>query len=294
MPGLHGTVGLGPIGTGNGPSFIEKMADLKLIEKKIISISINYHNATSQNQSLSYVTFGQVDPDEYQGNMYNHASVKNGEMNSWWTVSLDDLKYNGKSIFTSAVNYAIFDSGTSFIYLPKTDWDAFNSSISQVEGLNCSTHVKHGVDQYCKSKTKTCEQLKDDLGSLKFKLQSVTYTIPPKGFLLDNILGAKCVVGVSYISDSNNMVILGDTFMRNFYVSLEYENYRIGLAINKNAPWSNIEINLKFGFWYIFAIICLILLLIGLLACIIYCCLLERRKKRKERRMYKLQGGQSA
>ena len=102
---------------------------------------------------------------------------------------------------------------------------------------------------------------------------------------MENILKAKCVVGISYISDSNNMIILGDTFMRNFYVSLEYENHRIGLAINKNAPYSNIEITLKFGFWYIFAIISLILFLIGLLACIIYLCLRERIKRRQERRL---------
>ena len=289
MSGLHGTLGLGP-NRNKVPSFVDSMKNLKLIDKKVMSFSINYHNSTTTEQTESYVTFGAVNGNDYKGNMYNHEAVTDNTMNNWWTLPLKGLQYNNKNIFKSQVNYAIIDSGTSFIYLPKTDWDAFNSSISTVEGLSCSTHVKNGADQYCKSFTKTCDELQDSIGTLAIELESVKYTIPAKGFLIENILRAKCVVGISYISDTNDMVILGDTFMRNFYISFEYENSRVGLAVNKNAPYSNIEISLKFGAWYIVAIICLTLLLIGLLACIIYVCLRDRLRRRKERKVMRISG----
>jgi len=63
MAGLHGTVGLGPIGTG--PSFVDRMATMNLIDKKIMSFSINYHNSTSKEEAVSYLTFGGVEPEDY-------------------------------------------------------------------------------------------------------------------------------------------------------------------------------------------------------------------------------------
>lgn len=50
----------------------------------------------------------------------------------------------------------------------------------------------------------------------------MSYTIPPAGYLLDNYGTHACVIGLSYISDSNNMYILGDPFIRSFFTSFDY------------------------------------------------------------------------
>jgi hypothetical protein len=49
------------------------------------------------------------------------------------------------------------------------------------------------------------------------------YEIPPEGYVISDSLSAKCVIPVSYISDKNKLMILGETFMRNFYASFDFD-----------------------------------------------------------------------
>lgn len=64
----------------------------------------------------------------------------------------------------------------------------------------------------------------------------MSYIIPPAGYLLDNYGPHACTVAVSYISDSYNMYILGDPFIRSFYTAFDYETNQVMLAVNVNAP----------------------------------------------------------
>ncbi len=64
----------------------------------------------------------------------------------------------------------------------------------------------------------------------------MTYTIPPAGYLLENYNSHACVIAVSYIADSNNMYILGDIFIRNFYTAFDYQENKVVIAVSANAP----------------------------------------------------------
>jgi cathepsin D len=69
----------------------------------------------------SFVTIGGTDEAGYKGDLQYHDLV--AEKNTWWTVDFRNVKYNGSSIAKSDVKNAIIDSGTSFIYLAKADYD---------------------------------------------------------------------------------------------------------------------------------------------------------------------------
>lgn len=47
---------------------------------------------------------------------------------------------------------------------------------------------------------------------------------------MENLSGIKCSVMVAAISDSYGFFILGDTFIRNYYVSFDYAAYTVSIA----------------------------------------------------------------
>lgn len=63
------------------------------------------------------------------------------------------------------------------------------------------------------------------------------FTIPPSSYLIDSDLlgiGSEfCVLGiVGYVPDKVNKFIFGNTFLSNYYSIFDYDNKRIGLALN--------------------------------------------------------------
>ena len=80
----------------------------------------------------------------------------------------------------------------------------------------------------------SCASIVSELEPLSFQLDYTTFTIPPLGYVFDE--QGSCILGVSYLSDSSNLYILGDTFIRNFVVTFDYKQQTMTLARNVNAP----------------------------------------------------------
>jgi len=65
------------------------------------------------------------------------------------------------------------------------------------------------------------------------------YSIPPSGYLLDvfNNPNASCVLGVGALPDSYGVILLGDTFIRNFYTVFNYSvPYSVSFASTAYSP----------------------------------------------------------
>jgi len=89
----------------------------------------------------------------------------------------------------------------------------------------------------------------------------------------------KCIFAVSSIPDSQNMYVLGDTFIRNFYSVFNYSTYEVGLAVNTSAPKGTAISGQGLTGW---AIACIVLACILLLIIIVFCvtrCIKKRRQK---------------
>eukprot|EP00352_Strombidinopsis_acuminata_P001413 CAMPEP_0176348756 /NCGR_PEP_ID=MMETSP0126-20121128/8127_1 /TAXON_ID=141414 ORGANISM="Strombidinopsis acuminatum, Strain SPMC142" /NCGR_SAMPLE_ID=MMETSP0126 /ASSEMBLY_ACC=CAM_ASM_000229 /LENGTH=77 /DNA_ID=CAMNT_0017697753 /DNA_START=1063 /DNA_END=1296 /DNA_ORIENTATION=+ len=50
------------------------------------------------------------------------------------------------------------------------------------------------------------------------------------------IFGNECIFAVSSIPDRDNLYILGDTFIRNYYSIFNYSKLQVGLAVSADAP----------------------------------------------------------
>jgi hypothetical protein len=79
----------------------------------------------------------------------------------------------------------------------------------------------------------------------------VAYSIPPSGYLVENLGGIKCSILVSSITDTEGFFVLGDTFIRNFYVSFNYDSLTVSLAQSATPP----KLTNSLGFWAIFGIV---------------------------------------
>ena len=79
-----------------------------------------------------------------------------------------------------------------------------------------------------------CEDIQHKYGDLEFYLNETKITIHPAGYLSPKFGEERfCVLGIEGISDSYAEYRLGSTFLRNFYVGLDYEANELVLGLNK-------------------------------------------------------------
>ena len=77
---------------------------------------------------------------------------------------------------------------------------------------------------YCYSNVQTCENYWPLFSNLTMVLETNEYTIQPEGYTLNNDLdNHACSIAVTSIPDSQGIVILGDTWLRNFVSTYDYK-----------------------------------------------------------------------
>lgn len=125
-----GILGLSPNNSKYSPSFVGSLASQGKLSDDVVSFWMN--DSTQE----SYVTFGGKMAEGYRGEFVSANIVSSYE--AWWTIRLHNTYYGENSIKESAVNYAIIDTGTSFLYLAQTDYANFIDVVKDANpDLNC-------------------------------------------------------------------------------------------------------------------------------------------------------------
>jgi len=155
------------------------------------------------------LTLGSVDSAHYTGEFaYVPLSDK-----SYWEVKLDGLMLNGKSVGSTAK--AIVDSGTSLMAGPTSDAKA----IAKELGLGSILGKEYTVD--CNAKY-----------SLTYTLGGNQYDLDQTDMVISNS-GGQCLfgmIGLDVPAPRGPLWILGDVFMRKYYVKFDAGNSQIGIA----------------------------------------------------------------
>jgi len=162
------------------------------------------------NNQPGELVFGGVDPKHYTGDFsfvpLSHAS--------YWQVSLDSVKLGGSS--ASTTKQAIVDSGTSLLAGPTADIKAIAAKL----GATCIMGKEYTVP---------CTQ---DLPDLTFTLSGKDYTLTKQDYILQ-AMGSSCLLGfmgMDVPAPRGPLWILGDVFMRKYYVQFDWGQKRLGLA----------------------------------------------------------------
>ena len=193
-----------------------------------------------QDQTLqSFMIFGGVDENQKVGEFYEHDV----ETEKWWGLRMSVIQYDKDEVSNYMMNQknvtALIDTGSSLILLPKFEYNGVMDRIKQ-------DLKKHNETLYCEGglcwAQQTCKIMKDMIGNLSFTIDDTIYTLKPmaylfEGALLDRDLVGSCMIGINALPKTapDDVMLLGITFLRNFYTVFNMEENSVKLAINVNS-----------------------------------------------------------
>jgi len=162
------------------------------------------------NQAVGELVFGGTDTKHYTGDFkYVQLSSK-----TYWEVALDGVKLGDSSV--SDCKKAIIDSGTSLLAGPKDDITAIANKLGAKSLMG-------------KEWTVDCSK---DLPDLSFTLGGQAFTLAKSDLILQQS-GSTCILGLMGIdipAPNGPLWILGDVFMRKYYVEFDWGQSRVGIA----------------------------------------------------------------
>mmetsp|Transcript_28939 Transcript_28939/g.91340 ORF Transcript_28939/g.91340 Transcript_28939/m.91340 type:complete len:392 (+) Transcript_28939:73-1248(+) len=202
---FDGILGLGwdSISVGGVPTPMRALVESGQLAKPVFAFYLG-------NNQPGELVFGGVDQKHYKGSFAFVPLVSE----TYWEVSLDGAKLGGSSIAGQAK--AIVDSGTSLLAGPS---DAIKALAAKL-GAKTILGKEYVVD--CSA----------DIPDLTFTLAGKDFTLKKKDIILQ-AAKSQCILGfmgVDVPPPRGPLWILGDVFMRKYYVQFDWGNKRLGIA----------------------------------------------------------------
>merc|ERR1712107_220014 len=181
---------------------MKALVDSKQLEQPVFAFYLG-------NNQPGELVFGGVDEKHYTGD-FNFVPLSS---ETYWQVAMDDVRLGGVSV--SSTKSAIVDSGTSLLAGPSAEVKA----IAEKLGAKTVMGKEYTVD---------CSK---DLPELTFTLGGKGYALKKEDLILQQS-GSSCVLGLMGIEvPSGPLWILGDVFMRKYYVEFDWGQKRLGFAL---------------------------------------------------------------
>ena len=232
----------GYLGLAPSHSLLDQLYERELIENKQFGI---YTKPWDKEEGESTIRFGGFD-DRLFTEDHELLWLNTTETNSW-EIGIESAGFSSDEIWSNA--QALIDPGYPFIGMPANHFEAFHEDIR-------STFIEEPVDcqqnDWCFFR-RPCAELMETMPDLKFTfpvnhaLKSVTYKVPPKSFLYNDI-DVKTGLGICHLGivslkySSRDQFILGQSFMENYYIAYdasEPDQPRVGISFNVKIEWSH-------------------------------------------------------
>lgn len=219
---FDGILGLS-MASGSSDNFLKKIKALDVLDKNIFCVFIN---RASDGPNTGEITFGQCNEDKYTGDFtYTDVKATNGD----WAIPMDGLTYDGKKAGVKG-KLAYIDTGTSYVFGPQSDVEAFHKHIP---GSSSSDGTTWKVP--CDSNKEVTYQFSGQSYTIK---TSDWVSKPDKdGNCTSNIYGHEVVPGAW---------LLGDLFLKNVYAVFDVDEERIGKI--PQQTWRDSRTDLSLGF----------------------------------------------
>jgi len=211
--GFDGILGLGfgSLSVGQIPTVMKELNASGMLKEPVFGFYLG-------NDEDGQFVLGGVDPAHYQGDFNFLPVIAAG----YWEIQLDQIKIGSESaeswkMALSKSKSAIVDSGTSLLVGPQDEVEAIAAILGAQKVQNM-----YVIDCWGASPTIT------------FTLGGVDYTMNGKELTLQQS-GDFCVIGLQGSASAQNHWILGDVFMRKYYVQFDWGQQRVGFAQARSA-----------------------------------------------------------
>ncbi|KAM7404628.1 hypothetical protein PAMP_011960 [Pampus punctatissimus] len=160
-------------------------------------------------QQGSEVVFGGLDSSHYTGGITWIPLTSE----SYYQIKMDSVTINGQTVACSGGCQAIIDTGTSLIVGPTTDIN------------NMNTQVGATTNQYGEAVV-NCQNIQS-MPDVTFTLNGNAFTVPASAYVTQS--SDNCHTGFGQ-EGTDQLWILGDVFIREYYAIFDTEAQKIGLA----------------------------------------------------------------
>ncbi|KAJ3089343.1 Vacuolar protease A [Quaeritorhiza haematococci] len=230
FPRSSSSNGTGAGGITGDTIFWEQLLQQGNIKAPVFAYFIDETNNNGQ------LIFGGVDAARYAGDPKWVPVTELPQIGpSYWQTPLTHLGVVGKDSVNLPGNIqAIFDTGTSVVFMPSTLATAINAQLG-------ATHIPknmfvRGQDVYgfdCESFTQL-PNIQLDLGGHSFQVTRDEYVYSPEP--------GKCLSAFVGLSAMNEIgaVVIGNALLRRFYGIFDFGNKRIGLAVALRKPTESV------------------------------------------------------
>jgi len=202
---FSGILGMGwqSISVGGYPTIFDQLVAQKAVDSNEFAFYLS--GASGEKGEL---VFGGVDKSHFTGDL-TYVPLSN---ETYWEVSLDSMDLGG---VPATAKRAIVDSGTSLLAGPSADVKAFAEKVGATSVMGKEWSI---------SCTASLPTIKVTIGGASFELEGKDYIIQA---------GSQCILGMMGIdmpAGRDPLWILGDVFMRKYYVVFDGAQKRLGIA----------------------------------------------------------------
>ncbi|POS86749.1 hypothetical protein EPUL_001714 [Erysiphe pulchra] len=214
---IYGILGLS-FSKSKTPSFIDSVVASKTLQRNLFGISLSQ---TRNGNNTGVINFGSPDSSRFVGDLkyYNLSGNKND-----WKIELGAVGFGEGQIPMGMT--ILFDTGASEIYAPLEATIVVYSHIAGAESYD------NGFSWLvpCNSTV-----------NLVFRFGSDLYALPPSMWVGPSTsTDGMCWSNLSGVDNTNGEWVLGDCFLKNYYVVFDIDQRRIGIANAKIQTSSTI------------------------------------------------------
>ncbi|NWT97707.1 PEPA protein, partial [Urocynchramus pylzowi] len=189
--------------SGATPVFDNMMME-NLVDRHLFSVYLS-----RDSQGGSFVLFGAIDPYyTTKGISWIPLSAE-----TYWQITMESVSVGGTPVACSSGCQAIVDTGTTLLAVPIR---AFRTLMRRL-GASSSGEI-------------SCEAI-SHLPSLIFHINGKEFPVPPRAYVLRS--NGYCTLGLQGMdvpTEEGEIWILGDVFIREYYVIFDRANNKVGLS----------------------------------------------------------------
>ena len=228
-----GIIGLAPTAHTNQSNFTSVLLVERLFEEGAIAAPVFSLMIDSDDTVDSKITLGGFNSAKYGAKgtemaWHDLMPGKEGTFNHW-RLKMEQLKFGDYVIEDTAIESVIVDSGTSLVLMPQKEFKKLMELIEFKADIPYSLTNDFGLESFPCFKESTYASMP----VLAFKIDGVTYTIPPASYI--GYSAGTCTLKIMTNKRDKNFLTLGLNFFENYYTAFDVGQKRIGMQSSVNS-----------------------------------------------------------